>query len=412
MFGNLNALQDFSDSPNGFFTTVRTVFETLAREELAACSQEGSDIVDYPSFGHSVDDYEDVPKTFYALWGSFSTAKSFSWKDQFRYSEAPDRRVRRLMEKENKRLREDGIREFNDSVRTLVQFVKKRDPRYLPNKQSAEQRQKTLRNAAKRQAAKDRAANQAAMVDHVQPDWSKSGAREEDEVVLPESDEDESKVRIEFECVVCNKTFKSEKQFDAHERSKKHVKIVQEIKRQMQKEDRELRKQRLQSEEPSKELTEPLLRLDLTESHGKKYSSETQEPENISSTSELSNTATKADGELAKVPISMAGPKPTAVIDLEATKDEEEKDEDEVEAKEEDMDTIDDEFEASSSAKIDASIDGEEGSRQSGDDPSKKPIKKIGKAKEKRLKKATRETDGTQANTVSVLIQHILDGWL
>jgi len=125
----------FTDSPTGFFGGLRDTFQSLAREEELACEWEGLDAVDYPSFGHADDSYEDVVKPFYAVWNGFSTRKTFSWKDIYRYSDAPDRRVRRIMEKENKRLREEGIREFNDAVRSLIAFVRKRDPRYKPNSQ-------------------------------------------------------------------------------------------------------------------------------------------------------------------------------------------------------------------------------------------------------------------------------------
>lgn len=43
-----------------------------------------------------------------------------------------------------------------------------------------------------------------------------------------------------YECVVCKKTFGSEGQMDAHERSKKHTKNVQALERQMRKENKEL----------------------------------------------------------------------------------------------------------------------------------------------------------------------------
>ena len=39
------------------------------------------------------------------------------------------RRVQRLMEKENKKLRDVGRKERNEEVRALVNFVRKRDPR-------------------------------------------------------------------------------------------------------------------------------------------------------------------------------------------------------------------------------------------------------------------------------------------
>ncbi|KAI5303098.1 hypothetical protein KEM56_000036, partial [Ascosphaera pollenicola] len=155
-----NPKMDFSDSPTGFFGGLREIFETLAKEEELACARDALEPppFDYPTFG-SKDDGADVVKPFYAAWTSFATKKSFAWRDQYKYSDAPDRRVRRAMEKENKRLREDGAREFNEAVRSLVAFVKKRDPRYQASVQSEAQRQKSLREAAAAQAARSRAAN-------------------------------------------------------------------------------------------------------------------------------------------------------------------------------------------------------------------------------------------------------------
>jgi DnaJ family protein A protein 5 len=234
MLGNFHGRIDFSDSPKGFYGYLRETFEKLAREEEAAADWEGLDVPEYPPFGHKDDLYEDVVKEFYAGWAGFSTKKTFSWKDAHRYTDAPDRRIRRLMEKENKKLRDDGIREFNDAVRTLIAFVRKRDPRYLPNTQSDEDRQRAMRDASAAQAAKARAANAAKLGDVV-PEWTK--ARDLDEL---EESEDEDVENEEFECVACHKTFKSEKQFEAHERSKKHQKAVQALKRQMYKDSKKL----------------------------------------------------------------------------------------------------------------------------------------------------------------------------
>jgi DnaJ family protein A protein 5 len=232
MLGNFHGRIDFSDSPTGFYGFLRETFEKLAREEEAAADWEGLDIPEYPPFGHKEDAYEDVVKEFYAGWAGFSTKKTFSWRDAHRYTDAPDRRIRRLMEKENKKLRDDGIREFNDAVRTLVAFVRKRDPRYLPNTQSSEDRQKAMRDASAAQAAKARAANATKLAEAV-PEWTK--ARDMDE---SEEEEEEDVDDEEFECVACHKTFKSEKQFEAHERSKKHQKSVQALKRQMYKDNK------------------------------------------------------------------------------------------------------------------------------------------------------------------------------
>lgn len=226
------------DSPRGFYGILNEFFDKLASEEMAACEWAGVAPPNYPPFGRAKDDYNSVGKTFYNVWSGFSTKKSFSWRDKYRLQEAPDRRVRRLMEKENKKFRDEGIREFNDAVLSLVAFVKKRDTRYVPNTQSEAERQQVLRNSAAAQAARSRAANQEKMADYVVPDWAQS---RDDEVYNDEFSVSEEEDEVEeIECVVCNKTFKSEKQFEAHEKSKKHIKAVQQLQRQMKKENRKL----------------------------------------------------------------------------------------------------------------------------------------------------------------------------
>ena len=234
MFTNLRGKLDFTDSDAGFYTVLRRTFDTLAREEQLACEWEGLDTITYPSFGHADDTYDDVARPFYAVWNGFATKKSFSWKDVYRYSEAPDRRVRRMMEKENKYFREEGAREFNDAVRSLVVFVKKRDPRFRPNTKSEAERQKLLRDITIAQAARSRAANQAIKEQQeTMPGWMKSGECHEAE----NSDETEEVTQEQFDCVACKKSFKSEKQYESHEKSRKHVRALQYLKRQMQQED-------------------------------------------------------------------------------------------------------------------------------------------------------------------------------
>ena len=237
MFTNFRGKVDFTDSNMGFYTVLRRTFDTLAREEELACEWEGLDPITYPSFGYADDAYDDVVRPFYAAWNGFATKKSFSWEDVYRYSEAPDRRVRRMMEKENKYFREEGVRTFNDAVRSLVAFVKKRDIRFKPNTQSEAERQKLLRDTAIAQAARSRAANQAIQAQQeTVPGWMKPGESEEFEI----SDETEEIAQEQFECVVCKKSFKSEKQYASHEKSRKHVRAVQHLKRQMQQEDKDL----------------------------------------------------------------------------------------------------------------------------------------------------------------------------
>ncbi|KAI1333829.1 DnaJ-domain-containing protein [Xylariaceae sp. FL0016] len=235
LIGRFNKSVPLDDSPHSFYNILQETFHKIALGEQAAAEWEGHIPIEYPPFGSSKDD-DKIAKVFYSRWSNFSTRLGFAWKDKWRLSDAPDRRVRRLMEKENKKFREDAIREFNDAVRSLVVFVRKRDPRHVPNTQSEAERQKILRDSAAAQAARSRAANQEKMKDvSAVPEWAQSRG---DEVNLGEfsETEDESEVEV-LECVVCNKTFKSEKQYEAHEKSKKHLKAVQDLQRQMRKEN-------------------------------------------------------------------------------------------------------------------------------------------------------------------------------
>ncbi|KAL6707383.1 hypothetical protein ACN47E_004162 [Coniothyrium glycines] len=237
MMGRFRGNVHFTDAPSGFFGYVRDTFDQLAREEEYAADYDNIDIPDYPTFGHKDDAYDDVVKNFYAAWNGFATAKSFAWLDRYRLSDAPDRRVRRLMEKENQKFRDDGRREFNDTVRALLAFVRKRDPRHTPSQQTDEDKAKAQRDARQAQAARARAAQTAKLEHESQavPDWAT--ARPADE--LEEESEEEIEEEL-FECVACNKTFKSERQYDAHEKSKKHQKAIQALKSKMRKDNAHL----------------------------------------------------------------------------------------------------------------------------------------------------------------------------
>lgn len=224
---------EFSDSPKGFYGGLRETFDRLALEEKVACQWENLGIIDYPTFGSCDYVFDDV-RRFYLVWSGFSTNKSFAWKDIHRYSEAPDRRVRRLMEKENRHLREEGIREFNSAVRSLVAFAKKRDPRYKANAQSETQRQESIRQASAAQAARSRAANNAKLRDMVTPEWARSEDLDEDHFSVSESELER------FECVVCHKNFKNPRQLEVHERSKKHRKAVKQLCWEMESQNRHL----------------------------------------------------------------------------------------------------------------------------------------------------------------------------
>ncbi|KAJ4479941.1 DnaJ domain-containing protein [Lentinula aciculospora] len=224
--------KDYGDEGDGFYAIYRNLFVRLEAEERLASDSE----VYMPSFGYS--NWPWVPqskgeeataaRTFYNVWINFTTAKDFAWLDAWNISKAPDRRVRRLMEKDNKKARDDARRDFIDTVRSLAKFLRKRDPRY--KKHVAQQADTTQTHTSglttpnsKKIAAQD--------VNYIEQEWQKIDNRAGDpdlEWAVAEGDDSE-----EWECVACNKSFRSEAAWDSHERSKRHLKEVDKLRREM-----------------------------------------------------------------------------------------------------------------------------------------------------------------------------------
>jgi DnaJ family protein A protein 5 len=73
--------------------------------------------IDIPEFGNSESDYDSVVGPFYAFWLSYCTPRSFVWFEKHDIREAGDRYVRRVMEKENKKLRDKAKKERNEEIR-------------------------------------------------------------------------------------------------------------------------------------------------------------------------------------------------------------------------------------------------------------------------------------------------------
>ncbi|CCG81271.1 Putative uncharacterized protein [Taphrina deformans PYCC 5710] len=224
------------DSTKGFFTVLRKLFDTIISEEIEACQQQEIDAPEFPSFGGSQSDDYNV-RRFYSFWNTFNSNKTFSWAEQYAYHRAPDRRVRRVMEKENAKLRQAERQEYNETVHKLVSYMKKRDYRFIAKPQiSAAQRQEELLSARKAQVEASRAANKANMTEFAEQSWQKVDNQQLAEEEMQAFEEWET----EIECVACGKTFKSEKQYSSHEKSKKHIQTVKRLRWEMKKEAMEL----------------------------------------------------------------------------------------------------------------------------------------------------------------------------
>lgn len=261
---------EMSDSSSGFYKIFGLLFERISSEEVSHGKRQGvpkyeaymddcttpdnknSSNLLYPHFGGSQSHYGDLVRQFYQKWGSFLSIKSFSWADEYRCSTAPDRKTRRLMEKENKKFRDWARKDYNEAVRNLVAFVKKRDPRVKQGVKDYEKERKKKQQeeigAQINQSRNEKLKNLAQNSGFESQDWQQLTQEELDELEATLKDEYQSSTDSEFndykdpeddnlfECIICNKSFKSQKQFEAHEQSKKHKKEEKKLKREMMKE--------------------------------------------------------------------------------------------------------------------------------------------------------------------------------
>ncbi|KAF9223560.1 DnaJ-domain-containing protein [Gyrodon lividus] len=229
----------FDDGEKGFFTMCRNLFSRLAQEENMISE------IEYPSFGYSTWSWispttpSEATRNFYNAWLNFSTMKEFTWMEHYNTVDAPDRRIRRLMEKENKKVRDDARKEYNETVRSLALFIRKRDPRYKSN--LAHQAQLNQAKASGSSTPSGPKTTHRPVTIHntnyIEQEWQKAstyGLHDDLEWAAAEGEDPE-----EWECVACSKSFRSEAAWDSHERSKKHMKEIERLKREMMRENEE-----------------------------------------------------------------------------------------------------------------------------------------------------------------------------
>ncbi|KDE07297.1 hypothetical protein MVLG_02517 [Microbotryum lychnidis-dioicae p1A1 Lamole] len=243
-FFTTSSWSGFDESATGFYTTFRTLFALIASEENALRST-----YTYPTFGTKESDYESVVKKFYTGWLDFATEKEFGWLDQYKLEDGMERRMKRAIEQENKRLRQGGRREYNETVRNLVLYVRRRDPRWQAGQSTLSPEAQRAAELAKIRAdlllaAKERALENGQLAAQYQAqDWQKGN----DEVFKQweersEGDEGSEEGENEDEqwCVACGKGFMSGGAWENHERSRKHQKNLERLIKEMQEEDEAL----------------------------------------------------------------------------------------------------------------------------------------------------------------------------
>ncbi|KAK8806751.1 hypothetical protein WA588_005553, partial [Blastocystis sp. NMH] len=220
----------FGDDANGFYSVFSRVFsEILAKERQSDKS------VHLPSFGSSMTTAADV-LLFYRVWSSFVTCRSFASADVHNVREAPNRYVRRAMEKENNKSRDDSRKQYNAVVLRLVETCKKQDPRYQEAIKS-EKEQRERREAEQRERQKEAKLRREEELRGKMQTGVTQTEDAERAFKLDDTVNEETGTWNLYECVVCQKVFKKESQLRNHEQSKKHLQAVEELRREMEMEE-------------------------------------------------------------------------------------------------------------------------------------------------------------------------------
>lgn len=253
-----SCFEKYDDNENGFYTVYRQLFLALANEENRS----------FIEFGYSHTTW-DVVKSFYAEWEGFNSGKIFGFAEKWNLAEAHDRHERRAMERQNKSARTKAKKDYNASIRELVGFVKKRDPRVKKQKKIdeaarvAKNEERRIKEEADKLKKKERLAQaklarneameeDAAALDEILASIQLDDKKErrkakkkmenrnvedhEDDVEdnsEEEFEEEEEEIGEDYYCIACKKKFRTQAQSDNHNASKKHAQAVTRMKKQM-----------------------------------------------------------------------------------------------------------------------------------------------------------------------------------
>lgn len=207
-------------SDRNFYQVYRELFKRLDKEE-----EEEEDVTkdhkEAPTFGDA-DTYIDDVLAFYRFWEIFGTIKPFAYADVHDTTKASFSREKRFMSTENNKERKKERIKFNQTVRDVLEFVRKRDPRYqtyIKEKQDEKDRKKAAEVEKKRKAAEE---HQKRMDEYRE----RLRQQHEEMEAEGETDEEEEIPENKIMCQICNKDFKTEGAFKTHWNSKKHKQKV------------------------------------------------------------------------------------------------------------------------------------------------------------------------------------------
>lgn len=241
-FFSSSCYKGFTDEADGFYTVYRGLFEKIKFEEEKA-KEMARDEVDEeeevhvwtgkaPGFGDSKTGWDRVVE-FYDYWeNNFVSCKTFGWADKYNPNEAENRYVKRLIDKENKKERNRAKKHYMDTIKQLVEFAKKRDPRYkdyLAHKKELEEKKVEAKKRAEDERKKQIAEERRIQREEEMKRWDEEAKERAENLEAQEEAEGEP---VHFEdhfCEVCEKEFKTANQLMNHNQSKAHQKKMKEL---------------------------------------------------------------------------------------------------------------------------------------------------------------------------------------
>lgn len=227
----------YDDTRKGFYKVYLEVFDKIYATEVNFAKKLGlGSVKEAPVMGNLESPYSQVT-AFYGYWIGFSTVMDFAWVDEYDTRAGPNRKSRRLMEEENRKLRKKAKREYNETVRGLAKFVKRRDKRVIDMqmKKSLEEEKRKEEEKARKWEELERGRLEKARM-KVEPQIAEDDENE-DNWDFEDEDGGRKEEMDEFYCVLCKKKFKSEKQWKNHEKSRKHKEWVAEFRESVKEED-------------------------------------------------------------------------------------------------------------------------------------------------------------------------------
>jgi len=250
---NSSCYDGMGDGEEGFYGVYGEVFDQLAAEERQQATDDDDEEI-APHFGRSTSAWAETD-TFYSYWSNFVTKRKFGHVDKYNLTQMPDRAHRRAAEKENQKVRTIAKKAANEHVRQLVLHIKRRDPRVkerqvvLAAQKEEREQQKADEKAAKAEERKLEREQQQREMEAMYREMDAQDLNEEPE------EGDTAMEAEELYCVVCKKAFKNEKTFESHGRSKKHLKAVDELRRELEAEDAQMEDEEEYEEVPEPEAT-------------------------------------------------------------------------------------------------------------------------------------------------------------